>query len=186
MRRTRISDAATPAASALALAGLLALGAPAPVSAQQSAPDACAAEEHRHFDFWIGEWRVENPDGEEVGANTISRISEGCALLEEWVSARGVSGNSVNFYDPERESWNQVWVGGEGTILRLEGGLSADGEMVLTGREERELRRGRVLDRITWTPMSGGRVEQRWDLSSDGGESWETVFRGIYVPREAR
>ncbi|HSR42289.1 MAG TPA: hypothetical protein VLL48_08960 [Longimicrobiales bacterium] len=42
------------------------------------------------------------------------------------------------------------------------------------------------MDRITWTPLSGGRVEQRWDLSSDGGESWETVFRGIYVPGEAR
>lgn len=174
------------AAATATLAALLALGGPPPGSAQERPTDACAAEEHRHFDFWVGEWSVENPDGEEVGTNTISRISEGCALLEEWVSARGISGNSVNFYDPERESWNQVWVGGEGTILRLEGGLNADGAMVLTGREEREIRRGRVLDRITWSPMSGGRVEQRWDLSSDGGESWETVFRGIYVPGEAR
>ncbi|HSR42290.1 MAG TPA: hypothetical protein VLL48_08965 [Longimicrobiales bacterium] len=137
MRRSRISDTTSAAASALALAGLLAMGAPAPVFAQESPPDGCAAEEHRHFDFWVGEWRVENPDGEEAGANTISRISEGCALLEEWVSARGISGNSVNFYDPERESWNQVWVGGEGTILRLEGGLNADGAMVLRGREAR-------------------------------------------------
>lgn len=171
---------------ALLAAGLGLLVLAAPARAQEPGPEtaeACTAGEHRSFDFWVGEWRVENPDGEEVGTNTISRISEECALLEEWVSARGVAGNSINFYDPVREAWHQVWVGGEGTILRLRGGLDADGAMVLTGIEERETRRGTVLDRITWTPLADGRVEQRWDVSADVGESWRTVFRGIYVPR---
>jgi hypothetical protein len=28
--------------------------------------------------------------------------------------------------------------------------------------------------------MDDGRVEQRWDQSSDGGETWATGFRGFY------
>lgn len=149
----------------------------------QLSPDACKTDMHQQFDFWLGDWTVYNPDDEAVGTNSITRIADGCGLLEQWQARGGPPGTSINFYDPAAESWNQVWVGGGGVLLRLEGGLNGDGEMVMTGRT-RETSRGAVRDRITWTPRPDGSVVQIWHITTDDGDSWTQVFEGIYRPAE--
>ncbi|MFW6202651.1 MAG: hypothetical protein ACOC8B_08730, partial [Gemmatimonadota bacterium] len=141
--------------------------------------ERCAGPEHRQFDFWIGEWEVRNEEGDLLGHNEIRRVARGCGLLENWRGATGGRGVSVNTYDAEREAWTQRWVGA-GATLWLEGGLEDDG-MVLSGTSPRSTPRGEVMDRITWTPLPDGRVRQRWDVSPDGGESWETSFVGFYA-----
>lgn len=148
-----------------------------PAAAQQ--PAACEGEHYREFDFWLGEWTVTNPAGDTVGHNRIARVSRGCALLENWTSAGGGDGHSLNFHDPGTGAWHQVWVGGDGVVLRLSGGLERAGRMVLTG-EARESRGATLLDRITWTLQPDGTVEQVWDISTDGGATWQTGFRGRY------
>ena len=41
-----------------------------PVSAQAPTVQApCSAPEYRQFDFWLGEWEVQNPQGQVVGKN---------------------------------------------------------------------------------------------------------------------
>lgn len=50
---------------------------------------------------------------------------------------------------------------------------------------DREGEDGPIRDRIRWTDLGDGRVEQRWDVSADGGETWSTVFLGFYEPAEA-
>lgn len=139
--------------------------------------EQCSAAEHREFDFWIGEWEVRDPSGGVAGHNTIERVANGCGLLEQWRGASGRTGVSLNWYEPRTGEWYQTWVG-LGLYLRLSGGLE-EGKMVLSG--EREERRGAVLDRIVWTPREDGRVRQLWQLSRDGGGSWETVFDGFYA-----
>jgi len=176
----------------ISLAFSIGLALATPVAAQQgsgsqaagapSIGQACQADVHRQFDFWLGEWKVTNPSGQEVGRNTISRVADGCALLEEWRAAGGGTGNSLNTYDPATGTWNQYWIGGGGTRLHLEGGLE-DGAMVMSGH--RMTQNGEIIDRITWTPMDDGRVEQKWDQSSDDGETWTTGFRGLYERVEA-
>lgn len=52
--------------------------------------------------------------------------------------------------------------------------------MVLAGTSPRATPRGDVLDRITWTALPDGRVSQVWELSADGGASWQRVFVGFY------
>lgn len=147
--------------------------------AQQSRqPTPCTAMEHRQFDFWIGEWNVFNQQGQQVGTNRISRISNGCALLEEWQAAGGSGGKSINFFDAADQQWHQLWVGGDGTVLRIAGTLK-DRAMQLVGGQ-RKTPRGTVRDRITWTPQKDGAVEQRWDISTDGGATWTTGFVGMY------
>lgn len=140
---------------------------------------ACSAVEHRQFDFWVGDWIVTRPDtGAELGRNSISHASGGCLLREHWRSGRGFEGHSLNAYDRQRGAWMQVWVGADGTVLRLEGGLR-EGAMVLEG-ELPKAGGGMQRQRITWTPAADGSVSQHWQVSDDDGGSWKSSFLGIY------
>lgn len=169
----------TPTFRRAVLATSIILLAATPGSAQQtSPPPACTGAEHKQFDFWVGDWNVFNSQGQQIGTNRISRISGGCALLEEWQAGNGPGGRSINFYDAADGQWHQVWVGGDGTVLRIAGALQ-DGAMRLAGTD-RKTPRGTVRDRITWTPQSDGAVEQRWDISTDGGHTWQPGFVGTY------
>lgn len=139
----------------------------------------CDSEDHRRFDFWIGEWQVENPAGEVVGRNHIERILEGCALLERWQGGSGYHGHSLNSWDPASDQWRQFWTDNHDLTLHLTGKWQED-RMVLQGTrhdgEDRE-----ITDRISWIPLEGGAVRQRWEQSVDGGE-FRTVFNGRYIP----
>lgn len=148
-------------------------------SAGPAAPaPACNAAEYRQFDFWLGDWVVSRPDSEAVlGHNRIRRESGGCALHEHWIGASGYEGHSLNAFDRQRGRWMQVWVGADGTVLRLEGGLR-EGAMVLEG-ESPKAGGGVQKQRITWTPAADGSVQQHWQVSDDGS-TWTTSFLGIY------
>ena len=52
-----------------------------------------------------------------------------------------------------------------------------DGQMVMSG----EVLSGQI-ERITWTPLTDGNVRQHWQQSTDQGETWVTVFDGMYQP----
>jgi len=173
------------AALALALLSPLVLAgaageAPTPTPAGQEGPPRCTSEEHRAFDFWIGRWEVRLPDGSLAGHNTIRRKLDGCVLHERYTTPRGYAGESLNVYDRTRDVWHQTWVDRAGQLLVLEGGFS-DGAMVMEG--ETLNRDGETrLQRITWSRVDGdpNLVRQHWEVSSDGGETWETAFDGRY------
>jgi hypothetical protein len=169
------------------LAALLLTAAVHPTRAQESGGTApprpgCTATEHRQFDFWIGDWDVANPAGKTVGRNRIEPILGGCALRESWTGASGSSGTSYNAWDRQRRRWHQTWVDNGGLVLRLEGGL-ADGRMVMSG-ETLDSTGATVLNRITWEATPPASVRQVWEVSSDGGKTWATVFDGRYRMRE--
>lgn len=141
---------------------------------------ACSAPEPRQFDFWLGRWRVTGPDGRLAGVNEITRVAQGCALQERYHSAGGYTGTSLNWYDRAAGTWHQLWVDNSGLRLELSGGLDGEGRMVLAG--DRTARDGTpVRDRITWTARGDGTVLQVWDLSRDGGGTWENLFTGTYT-----
>lgn len=173
---------------ALAAATLLVLASAASsqsddeASGEPGTAERCRGLEHREFDFWVGTWDVRSAEGELLGTNEIRRVAGGCGLLENWRGAGGGEGMSINAYDRERQRWTQRWVG-VGATLWLEGGLE-ERQMVLAGK--RSTPRGEVLDRITWTPLPGGRLRQVWDVSADAGESWQPIFEGFYSPSGER
>jgi len=153
-------------------------------AALADAPPPCSAAENRQFDFWVGDWTVTTASGGKyAGHNTIQKVLSGCALHESWTGAKGGKGNSYNVYDSARGVWHQTWVDGTGGLLVLEGHL-VEGRMVLEG-EQKDADGKTVRNRITWTPLAGGKVRQLWDTSNDGGASWSVVFDGIYAKREA-
>ena len=139
----------------------------------------CGAREHDRFDFWVGEWDVFGPDGAKAGTNVIEKRDGGCTLLETWNGASGVTGTSINFYDERRGRWHQTWMGSGGGALYMDGGLDEDGAMVLEIDPDLS-----PWSRVTWTPNDDGSVRQHWQVSKDGGETWETAFDGTYVRRE--
>lgn len=140
---------------------------------------ACQADEHRQFDFWIGEWEVLVAGGKKAGDNRIEVVNNGCALMESYSTATGYRGRSFNMYDAARGVWHQTWVDNGGLLLTIEGGF-VDGSMVLTGTQSRSTAQGEVLDRISWTPGADGNVRQVWEVSADQGASWKPIFDGRY------
>ena len=159
---------------AIALTSTMQADSPTPVVPPAA---ACTASEFHQFDFWLGHWKVTNPAGKKAGTSEISRASEGCAIREQWTSASGKGGMSINYYDASDHEWHQDWVGGDGTILHLHGGIKGDA-MILSG--ETKGARGTIINRITWTPLPDGKVKQEWSTSSDNGANWQTAFVGIY------
>ena len=71
----------------------------------------CCTEKHAEFDFWIGSWKVTNPDGTPAGTNIIEKVLDNCILRENWTSAVGnFTGTSSNFYNTKTNQWEQIWL----------------------------------------------------------------------------
>jgi hypothetical protein len=147
-------------------------------------PAPCARPEHRQFDFWVGEWEVQDPKGNRAGENSIKSILGGCVILESWRGARGANGTSVNTFDASRGVWHQTWVDDQGGLLQLEG-HATDGRMVLEGQKTRR-EGGLSRERITWERRSPDRVRQLWESSTDEGKTWKVQFDGLYVRAAAK
>ena len=58
----------------------------AAVAIEDDEPATCATTPgFQRLDFWVGDWDVFGPGGQQAGTNRIEKISNGCALLENWV-----------------------------------------------------------------------------------------------------
>lgn len=142
---------------------------------------ACCTEHHRAFDFWAGTWDVFNTAGKKVGENEITVIESGCAIMEKWTGLRGGTGTSLNYFDAQDSTWNQLWVSGSGTILKLKGSFQ-NGQMVL--RSETFLVDSLpCYNQISWS-LSGEQVKQVWGIYEASGTLKRPVFEGRYVKRK--
>jgi hypothetical protein len=134
--------------------------------------------EMSQFDFWLGSWRVQDAAGVFQGTNRIEKTQGGCLIMENWMGAGGTPGTSMNFYDMHAREWVQVWVS-PAIQLEIRGGI-VDGSMVLVGNVYLYQSGEYQPFKGTWTPMENGVVRQHFEQSSDGGETWATVFDGYY------
>jgi hypothetical protein len=152
------------------------------VSAAEPAKTApCSAPPFQQFDFWVGDW-----DAFDVGKPTIpvartrvTRILDGCVLLEVYEGANGHIGQSFSIYDASRKVWHQSWVTNRGELLIIEGGIRA-GDMVLSGADRTKDGKTRKV-RGTWKPVEGG-VSEAAVSSTDGGKSWKPWFDLVFRP----
>jgi hypothetical protein len=158
----------------LALALLL-----APPAVAQTPPIApCTDPAYRQFDFWLGEWQVNDPAGAKQGDNSITTDEGGCLIVERWKSASGNSGQSYNFFDPGSRQWRQVWVS-QGAVIDYAGGLNSAGAMELQGTIR--YRDGRSAPfRGVWSRLPDGSVRQQFDEFDLAKQAWTGWFTGIY------
>ena len=152
-----------------------------PAAATRPAPAPCATSPQRHhFDFWIGEWDVTTKTGTPQGKSIIQSVSGGCALLENWTSARGGNGKSLNAWNPQIGQWQQYWIGQDGVVTEFRSS-SFDGKS-LTFFEKSETRPD-SLGRLTFTPLDSTTVRQQAETSIDGGKTWTTTYDLYYHRR---
>lgn len=165
----------------------LALTVAATAAAQNAPPPrVClsAAESHQ-FDFWIGDWVVtpwQQPPGPNMrvlGTNRVESLLSQCALLENWRSANGYEGKSINFYDRNVDKWRQIWVADVGGSLDYTGELR-DGAMRFEGWTKGP-KGERVLQKLTFFPIAKDTVRQLFETSKDSGRTWQPGFDGRYV-----
>jgi hypothetical protein len=144
----------------------------------------CESDEaFRAFDFWVGEWVVHGPAGALAGTNTIRRAERGCVLIENWTSASGGTGMSINYLDHSTGEWVQVWHAEGGSQIHIRGGMTDEG-MRLVGELHEVGTNTTAPFRGLWTPLEDGRVRQYFEQSADGGETWLPWFEGFYTRQE--
>ena len=153
-------------------------------TAAVSAPSCRADSAYRVLDFWMGNWRVVDSAGTELGTNRVESILGGCAIVENWQDASGSEGRSLFYYVSAQRQWKQVWVtpyalvpGGQKEkhlVARFaNGGVRFQGEYPGP--------RGPVFDRTTLDPLADGRVRQLIEVSRDDGQTWVVTFEGFYL-----
>ena len=168
----------------LALVPLLA--AAGPCAAQESPSQrGHLCEEAAGFndwDFWLGEWNVYSNDDKRqfAGTNSITKHHAGCLIKEEWTGANGTGGFSINYYNPVRAQWRQVWVA-DAYAIDYTGGLNEHGQMVLEGELDNYRQNASRKFRGTWTPEENGDVIQRFEIHDPQTDAWSVWFEGRYV-----
>jgi hypothetical protein len=126
----------------------------------------------------LGEWDVFDPSGNLAGTNTITKLYDGCVILEEWVSAGPSRGTSQNFYDRSDQSWNQIWIDNTGFVLKLKGKL-IDKTMVMKS-ELQQGQNGKFYHQISWISNADGTVTQLWETFDASQKKTGELFRGTY------
>jgi len=143
----------------------------------------CCTENHKAFDFWVGEWEVTNPDGTAAGKNEIKKIQNNCMLQENWTSAKGnFTGTSNNFYNAKTKQWEQIWIDNQGGSLHLKGNRIGD-QMILQSDEVKNKDGHPFIHRITWTHNVDGSVRQYWETITNGKDI-SVAFDGLYKKSE--
>ena len=147
--------------------------------------NACENDPHfNDFDFWLGTWRVTaKANGQHAGDNVITKIEANCAVQENWTTAGGGTGMSLNYYNPKTGKWRQLWISAPGYLIDIEGGL-VDNAMVLEGTV---MAYGDGIEhafRGTWTPLKDGTVRQFFEQYSEETKTWQPWFDGIYTRNE--
>ncbi len=170
------------AAAALGLLVFLPAAGAAQASPATTGRGPCqAGAVHHQLDFWLGEWRAVDAQGQEVGRSRVEALHGGCVIQETWTSAGDAgSGESINFLDPADGAWHQVWIGSSGDVVRYRGEVE-HGVLRYEG-EDTSADGTHRLSRATLEPEADGRLHHKIERSDDGGATWTTYFEATYVP----
>jgi hypothetical protein len=153
----------------------------------------CTSPQARAFDFWIGNWSIEQrilrEDGtwlEEKAKTSVSPALEGCALVEHWEGTvqffwegmkkpEPMKGLSVRAYDPGTGKWSISWMDTRSPRFGAPYEGTFDGGKGEFFREW-ETPQGKRRGRITFSDTGPDSVH--WDLavSRDEGKIWSTIW----------
>ena len=178
------------ASTALVVAGLV-FGAPT--------AELCAGSGPRQFDFWLGDWVVENrqwnpttpedptlhPTG--TAAASVHSILDGCAVVEHWegylTPDRHVLGFSLRTFDPETGRWRVLlnWPApGAPSFFEIEGSFEGDSASFVFPRPAGGYARYRFLD------ISSDRPGWEGAAADDADGPWNPFWVMRFTRRDPR
>jgi hypothetical protein len=134
-----------------------------PVEARTGQPFAALPEEMSQFDFWLGTWSIG------TAVDKVKRVGKGVAILETYTSG-DTEGYSINTFDVTTKTWTQTWVTNKGTYFQLTG-KKVGNDIVLVG-EAPAPGGGKRLLRLTFANITRDSFQQRYESSTDGGQTW--------------
>jgi hypothetical protein len=142
------------------------------------APAVCEGSGYGALSFWVGEWKVSDPGGNELGKSKIAFGLDGCELTETWASGGKFSGSNVHAYSAEDKHWHQLNIDNHGHVHAFAGTASARG-VEYTGASKNEAG-GDVLNRMDIVNEGSNRVKVWWRKSADSGKTWTTAYEATY------
>ena len=152
----------------------------------------CSADKKaREFDFWIGEWDVYITGTPTlVGHSLIQKISEGCAILENYTAVRNpYNGKSINYYDGEKKKWEQIWVGSSGVeppasdVNRFFEGEYKDSAMHFTFKTT--VQGKPAIGNFIFYNLGKDKVRQYQETSIDDGKTYQVVYDFTYLRKKS-
>lgn len=144
----------------------------------------CEADPNfRKFDFWVGDWDVQQTGVPRapVGASShVERILSGCVIFENWEPGPGGAGKSFNIYNTVTKKWEQYWVDATGRITHYFGEFREDGNLYYEADQFGTTNKVRM----TFFNQGADQVRQLGHLSTDGGKTWNVNFDLTYVRKK--
>lgn len=146
----------------------------------------CRSPEARQFDFWLGTWELKGRSRARPGSdewretrsvNTIRKEHDGCVIQESFKSQAPASwtGMSVSVWDPVAGQWQQTWVDSHGSYIALTGEFK-DRRMTLTTAPRTLPDGSSIRNRMVFYAITANSLQWDWDLSRDGGQTWEVMW----------
>lgn len=143
----------------------------------------------QYFDFWVGEWVASWDEGngvEQLGVNTITKSLDGKVIVEnfriEKGQSRGFKGTSISVFQPRLKRWKQAWADNQGGYFDFTGSFEGEKRIFETDTVKRgELE---VKQRMVFYDIQADSMTWDWELSRDGGETWELQWRVMYSRKD--
>jgi tetratricopeptide (TPR) repeat protein len=144
----------------------------------------CEADpDFRKFDFWVGDWDVQQTGVPRapVGASShVERILSGCVIFENWEPGPGGAGKSFNIYNTSTKKWEQYWVDETGKLTHYIGEFHEDGHLYYEADQFGTTNKVRM----TFFNQGPDQVRQVGHLSTDGGKTWTVSFDLTYLRKK--
>ena len=137
--------------------------------------------ESQQFNFWIGEWKVYNPQGQQSGTSKIEQILNECVIQENWIDFFGNKGKSFNFYNSETKQWQQTWVDDKGSVTEFINGKYLDNAMRFRSSRPIVNNGKKGVRRLTFFNTNVNEVRQLGEISYDKGKTWTTEYDLKYI-----
>jgi hypothetical protein len=135
------------------------------------------------FDFWVGNWNLtwKNPDGTLAkGTNRIEKILGGTVIQENFSDEQqSFLGTSISVYNPQQKKWHQAWADNQGGYFDLQGAVDGDKRIFQT--QPREVNGAKVVQRMVYYDIKRDAFTWDWELSKDGGKTWQLQWQINYV-----
>ena len=156
-----------------------------PLFSNAQSLDVADIDTAQYFDFWVGTWKVNYDEGDgvkELGMNTIDKILDGTVIRETFEltggKSKGFKGTSISVYQPRFKRWKQAWADNQGGYFDFEGEFAANKRVFKTNVVEQGDQR--IQQRMVFYDITPDAFTWDWEMSVDGGESWQLSWRILY------